>query len=135
MPLTNIAIKAAKPRPKPYKLSDEKGLYLSIEPTGGKLWRFKYRYGGKEKKLSIGSYPDIGLMVARELRDAARRLLASGGDPGTEKRLSKLKKVAGAVNTFRAVGEELIAKKEREGLAKVTLDKWPAPGFEDTRLS
>jgi hypothetical protein len=65
MPLTSAAIKSAKPLIKTYKLYDEKGLFLSVEPTGGRLWRYKYRYNGKEKKLSLGAYPEVGRKDAR----------------------------------------------------------------------
>ena len=68
MPLTHAALKAAKPQAKPYKLYDEKGLFLSVEPKGGRLWRLKYRFNGKEKKLALGAYPDTGLKEARDKR-------------------------------------------------------------------
>lgn len=123
MPLTNTAINAARPKTKPYKLFDERGLYLSIEPAGGRLWRFKYRYGGKEKKLSLGSFPDTGLKEARSKRDEARKLLAGGTDPGAQKRLEKLNRAVGSANTFQAIADEYITKKEREGLAAVTVAK------------
>ena len=69
MPLTDVAIRNAKPRPKPYKLGDSLGLFLLVQPAGGKLWRLKYRVDGKERKLSIGSYPEVGLAEARRRRD------------------------------------------------------------------
>src|SRR6266702_5956308 len=99
MPLTNTAIKAAKPPPKPYKLYDEKGLFLLIEPSGGLLWRLKYRFNGKEKKLAIGTYPEIGLKDARDKRDDARSLLAAGVDPGHKKKTDKQTQVLRAANT------------------------------------
>jgi integrase len=123
MALNNTAILAAKPRAKPYKLFDGGGLYLSIEPTGGKLWRLKYRYAGKERKLSFGNFPDLGLKDARAKRDVARQLLAIGTDPGAQKRADRLNKVLATANTFQAIAEEFIAKREREGLAPVTLTK------------
>jgi len=123
MALTNTAILAAKPRKKPYKLFDGGGLYLSVEPTGGKLWRLKYRYAGKERKLSFGSFPDLGLKEARGKREAARQVLAAGSDPGAQKRLERLSKALGSANTFGAIADEFIAKREREGLAPVTLGK------------
>jgi hypothetical protein len=70
MPLTDTAIRNAKPGEKPIKLFDERGLYLEISPTGGKWWRLKYRFGGREKRLSLGVYPDVGLKDARDRRDA-----------------------------------------------------------------
>lgn len=123
MPLNVTAINAAKPRAKAYKLFDEKGLFLSIEVAGGKLWRFKYRYGGKEKKLALGAYPATGLKEARGKRDEARRLLEAGIDPGAQRRVDKLGKTLQAANTFQAIADEYIAKKAREGLAPVTLAK------------
>ena len=82
MPLTDRQIKNAKPADKAYKLADGGGLYLQVTPAGGKLWRLKYRVGGKEKLLSIGKYPLISLLEAREAAESARRLLAAGQDPG-----------------------------------------------------
>src|SRR6185295_1754541 len=123
MPLTIAAIKAAKKQKKPYKLYDEKGLYLSIEPTGGRLWRWKYHWDGKEKKLAFGSFPEVGLKEARGRRDETRSLLAAGIDPGQKKRADKEARALQAANTFRAVAEEYVAKREREGLAAVTLAK------------
>jgi hypothetical protein len=123
MPLTAVAINAAKPRRKPYKLFDEKGLFLSIEPSGGRLWRLKYRFEGKEKKLALGAYPETGLKDARDKRDEARKLVAAGIDPGAQRQMEKLCKATRAANSFQAVAEEYIAKKEREGLAPVTLSK------------
>ena len=69
MPLTDTAIRGCKPRDKPYKLADEKGLFLLVQPSGGKLWRLKYRVAGVEKKLALGTYPDLGLREVRERRD------------------------------------------------------------------
>ena len=85
MPLTDTAIRKAKPADKPYKMSDEKGLFLLINSNGSKYWRQKYRYMGKEKLLSYGVYPDFNLKDASEKREAARKLLAQGVDPGEKK--------------------------------------------------
>lgn len=87
MPLTNTAIKAAKPKEKPYKLSDEKGLYLLINPNGNKLFRVNYRMHGKQKTLSLGKYPAISLVQARDKRDLARKQIAEGIDPMATKKL------------------------------------------------
>lgn len=81
MPLTVTSIRKAKPVSKPFKLFDERGLFLLVTPAGGKLWRFKYRFGGKEKLLALGAYPDVSLAVARERREASRKLVATGIDP------------------------------------------------------
>ena len=82
MPLTDIKIKQAKPKEKPYKISDERGLYLEVAPSGGKWWRLKYRIEGKEKRFSLGVYPDVSLALARERRDDARKLIATESHQG-----------------------------------------------------
>ena len=69
MPLTNLRVEKAKPKEKPYKLTDERGMYLLIHPKGGKWWRLDYRYQGKRKTLSLGTYPDVSIKVARKKRD------------------------------------------------------------------
>ena len=108
MPLTDSAIKTAKPKDKPYKLSDAHGLYLEITPTGSKLWRLKYRIAGKEKKLAFGAYPLTTLAEAREHRDTARKLLADGIDPGEQKKADRqAHKVTGM--TFEALAREWYA--------------------------
>src|SRR3546814_5175580 len=91
MPLTDTRLRALKPKDKPYKVTDERGLYVEVTPTGGKLWRFRYRIGGAQKKLCIGSYPDISLKQARDEAYEARRAVASGGDPAFEKRKRKIR--------------------------------------------
>ncbi|WP_341304343.1 integrase arm-type DNA-binding domain-containing protein [Pseudomonas sp. TMP25] len=90
-PLTDSAIKAAKPRESLYKLTDGQGLYLEIKPNGSKLWRFKYRFGGKDMvPLSFGPYPDLSLVKARHKRTKARELLTDGMDPSEQKKAAKL---------------------------------------------
>jgi integrase len=106
--LTDTAIRNAKPKAAPYKLADERALYLLVTPAGGKLWRINYRHGGKRKTLALGAYPDVSLVRAREKRDEARRLLAEGVDPGAQR---KAEKVAAAV-TFRAVAADYVAQRE-----------------------
>lgn len=95
-PFTDTKVKTVKPTEKPLKLFDGWGLYLLVTPTGGKLWNLKYRIDGKEKKLSLGAYPDISLAEARLKRDHARNLLANGVDPGDTK---KAQKAAGVEET------------------------------------
>ncbi len=90
MALTDIKVKTAKPKDKPYKLADGGGMYLLINTNGSKYWRMKYRFAGKEKMLSIGVYPDVTLADAREKRSEARKLLAAGGDPGEAKKEEKI---------------------------------------------
>jgi integrase len=109
MSLTDTAIRAAKPRSKPYRLYDERGLYLEMSTAGGKLFRFKYRFEGKEKRLALGSYPDVSLKRARERRDDARRLLADGIDPGAQRKLDRRNRSASA-DSFEGIGREWLAK-------------------------
>lgn len=106
--LTPSAVKNAKARTKPYKLNDERGLYLLVRPNGSRWWRFKYRRPGtrKENLLSLGTYPDVSLKRAREKRDDARRLLADGIDPSAKR---KIEAVA-AADTFEAIAREWYAK-------------------------
>ena len=87
--LTDAAIRKAKPTHKQRKLFDGRGLFLLVTPTGGKLFRFKYRFGGKEKLLALGAYPDVALSVARDRREEARRVLAAGIDPSAQRRAEK----------------------------------------------
>lgn len=110
MPLTVAAINNAKAGPKQRKLFDERGLFLLVTPKGGKWWRFKYRFQGKEKLLSLGIYPDVSLKDAREKRDEARRLVAQGLDPSE---LRKIEKVAGE-GTFEVVAREWFKKFSRD---------------------
>jgi integrase len=89
MPLTEMKVRNAKPKEKFYKLSDSSGLYLHVTETGSRLWRFKYRYDGKQKLLAFGRYPEISLLDARLKRDEARRQLAHGIDPGAVRKAQK----------------------------------------------
>jgi len=89
MTLTDTAIKNAKSTDKPYKLTDEKGMFLLINPNGGKYFRFDYRFDGKRKTLAIGVYPDTSLKQARERRDIARKQIAEGIDPNENKKAVK----------------------------------------------
>jgi integrase len=110
MPLTEIAVRNAKARAKPARLFDAGGLYLEISPSGGKWWRFKYRFAEKEKRLSLGVYPEVSLKAARARRDDARRLLAEGIDPSEHRQQSKSALTAKAANSFEAVAREWFAK-------------------------
>lgn len=107
MPLSDVAIRKAKPADKPQRLFDGGGLYLEVMPTGGKLWRWKYRYAGKEKRLALGGYPAVGLAEARERQGAARKLLAAGIDPGEQRKAERAATVHRAANTFAAVATEM----------------------------
>jgi len=106
MPLTEVAIKSLKPQDKEIKVSDAGGLYLLIHPNGGKYWRLKYRYAGKEKKLSIGTYPMVSLREARDKRDEAKRALYQGKDPGAQKQEAKRLVMFTAENNFEAIARE-----------------------------
>lgn len=123
MALNDVAIRAAKPGPKPIKLSDERGLFLLVQPSGGRLWRLKYRIAGKEKKLSLGRYPEVALREARERCAQARKLIAAGIDPSEKRRTERLEATLKAATTFKAVADEYIAKSEAEGRAAVTVGK------------
>ena len=123
MALSDSAIRAAKPAAKPYKVFDEGGLFVLVSPSGGKLWRLKFRHLGKEQLLSLGRYPDVGLKDARARRDEARKLIAAGANPAFEKKRQAIAASVGAANTFKAVAEEFIAKREKEGLKTITTDK------------
>ena len=108
MSLTNTAIRNANSSKKTRKLYDERGLYLEISPNGGKWWRFKYRYIGKEKRLSLGVYPDVTLKMARERREESRKLLADGIDPSENRKAQKL--ANGGENSFEVIAREWFAK-------------------------
>ena len=106
MPLNDRQIKNAKPKDKPYKLTDGNGLYLYITPAGGKLWRLKYRIDDKEKNLSIGKYPDISLAEARIAAENAKRDRAKGIDPSQAKQQAKQERKAALLNTFQAIAHQ-----------------------------
>lgn len=110
MPLSDTAIRKIKPRDKPFKVSDEKGLFLFVTPSGGTLWRLKYRFDGKEKLISFGAYPDVPLVRAREKRDEARRLLADGIDPSSHRKEHKAMRHEMVTNTFEAIAREWYSK-------------------------
>ncbi|MFP9227559.1 tyrosine-type recombinase/integrase [Pectobacterium cacticida] len=106
MKLTARQVETAKPKDKPYKLTDGAGLYLLVNTNGSRYWRLKYRYAGKEKLLSIGTYPDISLADARTKRGEAKKLLANGGDPSEEKQVEKQAKIAAVNNSFKLIALE-----------------------------
>jgi len=106
MALSDTKIRALKPKDKPYKASDEKGLFLLVTTAGGKLWRLKYRIDSKEKLLSFGAYPDISLADAREARDEARKVIAAGNDPSEIRKAVKLGKHDDSLNSFEVIARE-----------------------------
>ena len=126
MALSEFAARRAKPKDKAYKLFDGDGLYLLVNPSGSKLWRLKYRYGGKEKLLSFGPYPLIPIVDARLKRDEAKRKLLSGTDPSEAKRQRKLAAEVEARNTFGLIAEEYIENQKARNRSRLTIqtNKW-----------
>jgi hypothetical protein len=121
--LTHIQIASARPMAKRFNLVDARGLYLTVQPNGSKLWRLNYRYLDRQKTLHIGPWPDVSLAAARARRDEARGQIAAGLDPAQEKKLARIHAKAAAAHIFKDVAEEWLAKCGREGRAEVTLDK------------
>lgn len=104
-PLTDTKVRNAKPQEREYKLFDGGGLFLFVTPSGGKLWHFKYRFDGKEKKLALGSYPEVSLLDARQRHDDARRLLVNNVDPGAVRKAQKQANVE-ETETFEVIARE-----------------------------
>jgi integrase len=134
--LSDTGVRKAKPAAKAYKLTDGRGLHLLIQPTGGKLWQFRYRFQGKERTASIGSYPEVSLADAREIRDALRKLTAKGLDPIAVKRADKAAKLEASEYTFEKVARQWYEhwkgpKNPRHAgyvLARLEADVFPAIG-------
>jgi len=103
-----LAIRAARPQTKPFKVYDGKGLFLLVRPNGSRLWRFKYSHGGVEKLLSLGAYPEISLKRARTKRDEARSLVADAIDPSAKRKAEK----SARAETFAALAEEWLQTKK-----------------------
>jgi integrase len=116
MSLTEVEIRAAKPEAKPYKVYDEKGLFLLVKPNGARLWRFKYSHAGAEKLLSLGAYPEVPLKRAREKRDEARSLVADAIDPSAKRKAEK----CAQAHTFAAIADEWLETKR----ATLTESSW-----------
>ncbi|WP_449576628.1 tyrosine-type recombinase/integrase [Lelliottia nimipressuralis] len=106
MKLTARQVETAKPKDKSYKLSDGGGLYLEVTASGSRYWRLKYRYGGKEKRLAFGVYPEVSLAEARDKRDVAKKVIAAGNDPGEIKKAEKIAQKISFENTFEAIARE-----------------------------
>lgn len=111
MPLTDMDARQAKPRDKAYKLFDSGGLYLEVSPKGGKWWRLKYRFAGKEKRLSLGVYPEVSLKEARLKRDEARSQIREGIDPSENRKAVKAARAESAANSFEVVAREWLAQR------------------------
>ncbi len=136
MALTDTAIRNAKALEKAFTMTDERGLSIQINPNGGKWWRLRYRFEGKEKMLSLGTYPDVALKDARERRDAARKLLTDGIDPGQQRKASKMAKAGMAANSFEVICREWLENKRsnieeaqyKKALARLEKDVFPWMG-------
>jgi integrase len=122
--LTDAQVRKAKSPAKNTKLYDERGLYLLLTPAGGKLWRFKYRFDGKEKLLTIGTYGELSLREARDERDLARRLIAHGTDPATAKQAEKRQGAISAADTFEVVAREWL---------EAVKPRWAEVTYNDTQ--
>lgn len=123
MALTDVQVRNAKPQSAPRKLTDGKGLYLYLAPSGGKSWRLDYSWLGKRKTLTIGPYPQVGLAEARQLRDEAKRRLMEGVDPSLAKKRQQLEAKASAGNTFEVIADEFLDKLRRDKRAEPTIAK------------
>ena len=123
MPLSDAKVRTLGPKDRAYKVGDFDGLFVLVKPTGSRLWQMKYRFAGKEKLLSFGAYPAIGLAQARQLRDEARAVLAAGGDPSEVKQERKRTERERRGITFAAQAVAFIDKARREGKAQATMDK------------
>jgi hypothetical protein len=106
MPINDVLVRKARPSGRPVRLFDGGGLYVEVAPSGSKYWRLKYRYAGREKRLALGVYPETGLKLARERRDDARRLLATGVDPSAARIAQKNSIKTAAANTFEPLARE-----------------------------
>ncbi|MEJ7746177.1 MAG: integrase arm-type DNA-binding domain-containing protein, partial [Luteimonas sp.] len=120
--LTNTAIANAKPTGKAYRLFDSAGLYVEVTPGGAKYWRLKYRHAGKEKRLSLGVYPEVTLAEARQRRDKTRAVIRDGRDPSADRRSERLQAKLSADNSFEAIAREWLASQKKK-LAAITHDK------------
>ena len=123
MALTDMKIRNIRPAEKVTQHTDDRGLYVEVHPNGSKLWRYKYRYMGKQKRLALGRYPDVGLAEARKRRDDARSKLDAGKDPLAERKREKLLAAFSAANTFAEIAREYIDKRVAEGQSEATTQK------------
>ena len=136
MALTDTAIRNAKVTDKAFTLTDERGLSIQINPNGGKWWRLRYRFEGKENMLSLGTYPDVGLKEARERRDAARKLLADGINPSQQRKATKMAREGLLANSFEVICREWLEHKRSnieeaqylKALARLEKDVFPWMG-------
>jgi integrase len=122
MSLTATAIKNAKPGKRLRRLYDDRGLYVEISPSGGRWWRFAFRFGGKRKLISLGVFPDVSLQSARKRRDDVRELLANGIDPSDDRKAAKREKAIKDANSFEAVAREWYARQSHRWVASHASD-------------
>lgn len=108
--LTDLEVRKAKPRAAPYKIKDARGLHIEIRPIGTKLWRYRYRFAGKETMLSLGEYPDVSLDDAREARDKARKMVKAGVHPAQQRKLETIQRQYEGANTFAVIAVEWLDK-------------------------
>ena len=129
--LSDAKIRSLKPKEKAYKVYDDRGLYMVVNPNGSRWWRFKYKYDGKERGISLGVYPDVTLQYAREQLQDARQLLARGIDPSVQRRTVKIARA----DTFKVIAEEWL-EMQAERLAPITMTKarWILGSFVYPRL-
>ncbi|EIM5532721.1 tyrosine-type recombinase/integrase [Salmonella enterica subsp. enterica] len=124
MPLTDLAIRRSKPKDKPYTLNDGNGLSLLIEPNGSKGWRLRYRFSGKAKLMSLGTYPNVALADARTARDEAKKLIAGGIDPAEVRKAKKREIESRFGNTFEGIAREWYEKR---------FDRW-SPSYAEEMI-
>ena len=121
MPLSVLAVENAKPREKAYVLTDGNGLHLVVTPNGNKLWRLRYRFGGKQNMLSLGTFPTIGLAAARSRRDDAQKLIADDVDPSQQRKLDQIARGVASKTTFGAIVEEHLEILQEDKAAASTI--------------
>jgi integrase len=133
MSLSDAKVRNAKPQAKPYKIADGEGMFLFVSPSGSKYWRLKYHFGGREKLLALGVYPEVSLADARERRAQARKTLAAGNDPGEAKKAAKRLAVLKSGNSFEVIAREWFEHRKHEWAAssartmKIRLDRYLIP--------
>jgi len=123
MQLSEFAVRKAKPKEKPYRMSDGGGLHLLVQPTGSKLWQLRYRYAGKENILSLGPYPLITIAEARQKRHDAKKLLLNGIDPNSKKKQDRVDALAEQGETFGKLSDEYLERQQQKGTAPSTITK------------
>lgn len=124
MPLTELEVRAAKPAERPYKLFDARGLFIQVTPSGGKLWRLRFKWEGKEKLLALGGYPETGLQAARRMRDAAHEKIEAGIDPAAEKQEQKAAASEAKIMTFKRLATAWFENRKHEWTPAYAVQIW-----------